>query len=118
MLRLFGRRLKSAWARPVTASSSPSVSCPTRPETGYGYIRAIPQGAAAVPVESFVEKPDADTAKKYVDSGEYFWNSGMFLFRADAYLDALKQFAPGIHECCRRSIEQRQTDGNLRASGY
>jgi len=86
---------------------------PTRPETGYGYIRAIPQGAAAVPVESFFEKPDADTAKTYVDSGEFFWNSGMFLFRADAYLDALEQFAPGIYECCRRSIEQRQTDGHF-----
>ncbi|MCP5089600.1 MAG: mannose-1-phosphate guanylyltransferase/mannose-6-phosphate isomerase [Gammaproteobacteria bacterium] len=83
---------------------------PTKPETGYGYIRAIPQGAAAVPVESFFEKPDIDTAKRYVDSGEYFWNSGMFLFRADAYLDALEQFAPAIHECCLKSIEQRQTD--------
>ena len=86
---------------------------PTRPETGYGYIRAIPQGAAAVPVESFFEKPDADTAKTYVDSGEFFWNSGMFLFRADAYLDALEQFAPGIYECCRKSIEQRQIDGHF-----
>ncbi len=86
---------------------------PNRPETGYGYIRAIPKGAAAVPVESFVEKPDLDTAKTYVDSGEYFWNSGMFLFRADAYLDALKQLAPEIHECCRRSIEQRQTEGQF-----
>jgi mannose-1-phosphate guanylyltransferase/mannose-6-phosphate isomerase len=86
---------------------------PTRPETGYGYIRAIPQDAAAVPVESFFEKPDADTAKTYVNSGEFFWNSGMFLFRADAYLDALEKFAPGIHECCRRSIEQRQTDGHF-----
>ncbi len=83
---------------------------PTKPETGYGYIRAIPQGAAAVPVESFFEKPDIDTAKRYVDSGEYFWNSGMFLFRADAYLDALEQFAPAIHECCLKSNEQRQTD--------
>lgn len=86
---------------------------PDRPETGYGYIRAIPQGAAAVPVESFVEKPDADTAKKYVDSGEYFWNSGIFLFRAEAYLDALEQFAPEIYECCVKSIEQRQTDENF-----
>ena len=90
---------------------------PTRPETGYGYIRAIPQGAAAVPVESFFEKPDADTAKTYVDSGEFFWNSGMFLFRADAYLDALEQFAPEIYECCQKSIEQRQTDGHFERPG-
>ena len=86
---------------------------PTKAETGYGYIRAIPKGAAAVPVESFVEKPDSDTAKTYVDSGEYFWNSGMFLFRADAYLDALEQFAPEMHACCQKSIKQRQTDGNF-----
>ena len=86
---------------------------PTRPETGYGYIRAIPEGGAAVRVESFVEKPDIDTARSYVDSGEYFWNSGMFLFRADAYLDALEKFAPAMHECCKRSIEQRQSDGNF-----
>ncbi len=86
---------------------------PTRPETGYGYIRAIPEGAAAVPVDSFVEKPDIDTAKSYVDSGEYFWNSGMFLFRADAYLEALEKFAPEMHGCCLRSIAQRQADGEF-----
>ena len=45
-----------------------------------------------------------------MDSGEYFWNSGMFLFRADAYLEALEKFAPEMHGCCLRSIENRQSD--------
>ena len=55
---------------------------PTRPETGYGYVKAKPDGLTAVPVESFVEKPDLVTARQYVDDGQHFWNSGMFLFSA------------------------------------
>ena len=81
---------------------------PTRPETGYGYVKATPAGDAAVPVESFVEKPDTATAERYVGGGEHFWNSGMFLFRAGAYLDALQQFAPDMHEACKDSIAKRQ----------
>ena len=65
---------------------------PDRPETGYGYIRARSEGVSEI--ESFEEKPDAETAQKYVDSGDYYWNSGMFVFKASAYLDALKRFAP------------------------
>ena len=80
---------------------------PGGPETGYGYIAAQPSGNAAVPIESFVEKPDLDTAQQYVDGGKHFWNSGMFLFRAGVYLDALQQLAPDIHAACKASIEQR-----------
>ncbi len=79
----------------------------TRPETGYGYVQAQPDGDNAVAVDSFVEKPDLETAQKYVHSGEHFWNSGIFLFRAGVYLDALRQFAPDMHEACKRSIENR-----------
>jgi len=78
---------------------------PDRPETGYGYIEATPNGDDAVAVTSFVEKPDLDTARRYVSGGKHFWNSGMFLFGADAYLEALKQFAPKMHEICAKSIE-------------
>ena len=78
---------------------------PDRPETGYGYIEATPNGDDAVAVTSFVEKPDLDTARSYVSGGKHFWNSGMFLFGADAYLEALKQFAPKMHEKCGKSIE-------------
>ncbi len=80
---------------------------PTRPETGFGYVRAKTSGNAAVSVESFVEKPDLETARQYLDSGEYFWNSGIFLFKVRAYLEALGEFAPAILEACERSIDKR-----------
>ena len=71
---------------------------PTTPETGYGYICApeAQAGAGAVPVRSFVEKPDAATAQSYLDSGDYFWNSGMFVIGAARYLDELTSLAPEI----------------------
>jgi mannose-1-phosphate guanylyltransferase/mannose-6-phosphate isomerase len=80
---------------------------PTHPETGYGYVEAKPDGMSAVPVESFVEKPDLATAIQYVDGGQHFWNSGMFLFTAKAYVDALEALAPEMYAACRKSIEQR-----------
>ncbi|MDH3545822.1 MAG: sugar phosphate nucleotidyltransferase, partial [Gammaproteobacteria bacterium] len=80
---------------------------PTRPETGYGYIKATPDGDTAVAVESFVEKPDLATAEQYVSGGAHFWNSGMFLFSAGTYLDALRKFAPEIYDACRESMEKR-----------
>ena len=83
---------------------------PTRPETGYGYINAKPKGNAAVAVDAFVEKPDAKTAAKYFKGGEHFWNSGIFLFTAAGYLDALLEFAPEIHEACRQSVAQKTED--------
>ena len=78
---------------------------PTAPETGYGYIQApgVADGAPAAPVRSFVEKPDADTAQRYLDSGDYFWNSGMFVFGARAYLDQLARFEPEMLETVRRA---------------
>jgi len=83
---------------------------PTRPETGYGYVKAKTDGSGAVPVESFVEKPDVITAKKYVEGGQHFWNSGMFLFSARTYLNNLREFAPKMHEKCRESIKNRAND--------
>ena len=80
---------------------------PTHAETGYGYIRATLDGPSAVPVVSFVEKPDAATAQQYVDGGEHFWNSGMFLFSASTYLNKLREFEPKMHETCQKSIENR-----------
>uniref|UniRef100_UPI00286EBA50 sugar phosphate nucleotidyltransferase n=1 Tax=Buttiauxella brennerae TaxID=82988 RepID=UPI00286EBA50 len=75
---------------------------PDLPETGYGYIRrgevvnphAPDVDAIAFGVAQFVEKPDIATAQAYVASGEYYWNSGMFLFRAGRYLEELKKFRP------------------------
>lgn len=78
---------------------------PTAAETGYGYIRAERGGAAEVfPVAEFVEKPDLDTARRYVASGDYFWNSGMFMFRASRYLEELEKFSPDIFVASRQSF--------------
>lgn len=89
---------------------------PTGPETGYGYIR---HGEAmrdeelameALRIERFVEKPDLNTARNYVDSGEYLWNSGMFLFRADAVLAELECLAPDIVQACHVAVERAVAD--------
>ncbi len=85
---------------------------PTHPETGYGYIQA---GAALSvancrKVAAFVEKPDAETAAGYLSSGEYFWNSGMFVFKAKAYLEELGQQAPDILEACERAFDNVSLD--------
>ncbi len=70
---------------------------PRNPETGYGYIRrGQPLGCGAFEVEGFTEKPDLATAEKLLASGEYFWNSGMSVFRADAFLDAVAAHAPQV----------------------
>jgi len=72
---------------------------PDRPETGYGYIQAgaaIAEGVRSV--TRFVEKPDLERAVEYLDDGAYYWNSGMFLFGAQDYLDALAAQAPHIHD--------------------
>jgi mannose-1-phosphate guanylyltransferase/mannose-6-phosphate isomerase len=87
---------------------------PTRAETGYGYIRAGGRGAGPQDVVRFVEKPDADTAERYVQSGDYYWNSGMFLFSADAYLREIAQHAPEMLQVCEAALTGgRQSQGFL-----
>ncbi|WP_291992327.1 mannose-1-phosphate guanylyltransferase/mannose-6-phosphate isomerase [Candidatus Accumulibacter sp. ACC003] len=81
-----------------------------RPETGYGYIRRGDTVAGGYALDRFVEKPDAETAQAYLDSGDYFWNSGMFLFRADTYLEALDRFAPAIRECVTAAVSSERCD--------
>lgn len=83
----------------------------TSPETGYGYIqRGDIQGQEAYTVKRFVEKPDQETAQSYIDSGEYYWNSGMFLFRAKRYIEELKKYRPDILECCVKAIQYSNKD--------
>jgi mannose-1-phosphate guanylyltransferase/mannose-6-phosphate isomerase len=82
---------------------------PERAETGYGYIRAQGSGSGAA-VAQFVEKPDADTAARYLADGGYFWNSGMFVLRASAWLQALERFRPDILQATRAAWQQRQRD--------
>lgn len=82
---------------------------PTQPETGYGYIKAA-AGEGVRAVERFVEKPDPATAERYVASGEYFWNSGMFLFKASRYLQELEQYQPAMLEACRQAWQKAKRD--------
>ena len=91
---------------------------PTAPETGYGYIR---RGTLLAPslqrptsdiydVKEFVEKPDLATAEKYLASGDYYWNSGMFFFKASVYLAELEKAAPEMLAACRKAWQGRATD--------
>ena len=74
---------------------------PSEPHTGYGYIKKGSETGAGFLVNEFVEKPSPKLAKEYLLSGDYLWNSGMFLFRASRYLDELKKFRPDIFEACK-----------------
>ena len=85
---------------------------PSRPETGYGYIRAGEMvGDGIFEVASFVEKPSLETATDYVESGEYYWNSGMFLFRARRYLDELAAVRPNMLVAARAAHAKAVRDG-------
>jgi len=80
-----------------------------RPDTGFGYIHCGEKIAErAFNVDAFIEKPDSQRAAEYVAAGDYFWNSGMFLFQAKTYLDELKRWQPEILNCCRVAWEDRE----------
>lgn len=89
---------------------------PTGPETGYGYIRRgesmqdETMSVEALRIARFVEKPDLATAERYVDSREYFWNSGMFLFRADVMLAEMGRLVPDIVQACRAAVDRAVGD--------
>ena len=83
---------------------------PSSPHTGYGYIkRGEIQGNGFV-VEKFEEKPSSALAEEYISSGDFYWNSGIFLFRASRYLEELRRFRPKIYEACKSSIDQIERD--------
>lgn len=85
---------------------------PNKPETGYGYIKS--QGIAGklgeYSVAQFVEKPNATMAQQYVESGNYYWNSGMFVLRASTWLNALEKFRPDIVAATQKSWQERSED--------
>ncbi|MGV4260077.1 mannose-1-phosphate guanyltransferase [Citrobacter freundii] len=88
---------------------------PNKPETGYGYIRRgnqleLGHGNIAFDVEQFVEKPNLETARTYVASNDYYWNSGMFLFRAGRYLEELKKYRPDIMTACEKTMADLNVD--------
>ena len=79
---------------------------PSAPETGYGYIKTGGQ----LTVERFVEKPDVQTAKQYLEEGGYFWNGGMFVLKASVWLAALKEFRPDILAATEKSYQAKTQD--------
>lgn len=89
---------------------------PTGPETGYGYIQrgeCIGENNEGFKVECFVEKPNKQTAEGYISSGDYYWNSGMFMFRAKRYLDELGKFRPDILEACEAALSKENKNSDF-----
>lgn len=90
---------------------------PTGPETGYGYIqrgkKTVKQMSEAFQVQCFVEKPNLKTAEKYVNSGKYYWNSGIFMFRAKQYIQELDRFRPDILNVCKTVISDARLDNDF-----
>lgn len=87
---------------------------PSHPETGYGYVeQGESLGNGGFVVRKFVEKPDLDTAQTYLAKGNYFWNSGMFMFQASRYLDELQRFCPEILAACQQALANGSRDMNF-----
>ena len=83
---------------------------PSEPHTGYGYIKRGNDLGEGFKVDEFVEKPSVKVAQGYISSGEYYWNSGMFLFRASRYLEELEKFRPDILGKCKLSVNEIKAD--------
>ena len=87
---------------------------PNKPETGYGYIEVSNNPSNDYfNIKSFTEKPNKETAKEYIDLGNYLWNSGMFMFKASVYLNELKKYEPEIFTCCKNSFEIEYRDNDF-----
>jgi mannose-1-phosphate guanylyltransferase len=83
---------------------------PNEPHAGYGYVKKGQEVKGGFVVDRFVEKPSSDVAQEYLDSGDYLWNSGMFLFRASRYLEELKRYRLDIFDACEISMADVQHD--------
>ena len=87
---------------------------PTRPETGYGYMEGGEElGGGALSIRRFVEKPDPQTAEKYLRSGNFFWNSGMFVFRADVAIDEYGALCPDVYEPLAEAFEGKSLEDTV-----
>ena len=92
---------------------------PSRPETGYGYIRAGgPRADGSAEIAAFVEKPSLDAARGYLEAGGYYWNSGIFMAKASVYLEELRRFRPDIHAACERAVADVREEGDFRHLGH
>ena len=106
--------------RAAAAARAGALVClgvtPVRPETGYGYIRrgsALEGVDGAFAVGEFKEKPDLERAQKYMTSGEYFWNSSIFMFPARVYLDELERFQPDMVAVCRQALASARRESDF-----
>jgi len=95
---------------------------PSYPATGYGYIKGGPASEGSLPagsvaVEQFIEKPDLERAKAFVEEGAYYWNSGVFVFRAGDYLDELARLQPDMLEICRAAWRDGASEYGFRTAG-
>ena len=112
----FARALQNCITAVESGPSNQTIAIlgitPTGPETGYGYIkRASKKGSFdEYTVEQFVEKPNLETAVAYLEDGNYFWNSGMFVLRASTWLTALKEFRPDILDATQKAWQQKTKD--------
>jgi mannose-1-phosphate guanylyltransferase/mannose-6-phosphate isomerase len=115
-----GAAFRDAVTRAVTlAETGVTVTfgiTPDSPETGYGYIQrgqALADGSGAFALARFVEKPDRQTAEGYLDSGEYLWNSGIFVMKASVWITALGICRPDILAACQQALAGGKTDGDF-----
>lgn len=86
-----------------------------KPETGYGYIKrgTLLEGSGGYQVDRFVEKPDAGTAQTYIDTGDYYWNSGIFVLRADRWLEEIGKHQPQILAACEAAMADSARDSDF-----
>jgi len=91
---------------------------PSRPDTNYGYIQTENCNNDILQISSFKEKPSFETAQNYISKGNYFWNSGMFSFKANIYLEELKKFEPEIYECCKEAFSNPVQDQDFTRFDY
>lgn len=110
----FRGRLLDAVAQAAEGAVATFGIVPNKPETGYGYIRkGSDLGGDAFKLDSFVEKPDALTAADYLASGQYLWNSGLFVLRASVWLEQIERHRPDIFEACRNAFATAKGDGSF-----
>ena len=110
----FRKRLMAAALKAAEGAVATFGIVPAKPETGYGYIRkGEALGDESFLLDGFVEKPDAVTAMTYLSSGQYLWNSGLFVLRASVWLEQIRQHRNDIAEACRDAFAQAKRDGNF-----
>ncbi len=104
----YGKALKRAYELATEGYLVTFGITPNAPETGFGYIEADGEKVAA-----FHEKPSLETAEEYLSRGNYYWNSGMFCFKASTILEEAKKYSPEIYEAVEYAFKSRKSDGSV-----